>query len=515
ALSARAQSDAAWHDYFPLEIGNVWQFHYESSNNGFFRTMPDIEWRVAEERIVSDTLFYVIQYTCEDPSEGGACVGGNGELLVTYDDSFRTVMLRGADPRVCYGSIVGDAFPLDVSSDTLVASTCGEYPAYRFDQFSGEVEIGGESHSVGGFHVSVESVIPQGYQFARGIGPLSWGGCEGSCWEHTLTYARIGDRTYGTYRRIPAGLHLTSTSPQSGALGVDTDSVSFTFSMSLDTSAPPAFLIRPSSADTSSVRFRDLGRTLVMDASHEPNRDYTWIISGANGNGEISLLYPQILRYTIAPAWGQRTVSGSANAIVLASGAGSAPNPGEIIVALLTRPSSTDPTELADLTSEDIAAATTVDDDWRFLIERVRPGTYWPVALVDQDHDGDADIVGSNGSLRPIEVGAQDIEGLELQIVVGGATEQPERASSLSLSTPYPNPASGPVHLTLTLDHPAATTAEVFDVLGRRVQVLYQQKPLPRGSHAIAWDTIGYTAGIYFLRVRTEQGARTTAVVVH
>ena len=55
-------------------------------------------------------------------------------------------------------------------------------------------------------------------------------------------------------------------------------------------------------------------------------------------------------------------------------------------------------------------------------------------------------------------------------------------------------------------------TLEVFDVMGRRV-ALRDLSDLGVGRHRIAMDAASLGAGVYFARVRQDEGAATTRIV--
>jgi len=86
-------------------------------------------------------------------------------------------------------------------------------------------------------------------------------------------------------------------------------------------------------------------------------------------------------------------------------------------------------------------------------------------------------------------------------------------AASLTLSAPWPNPATGATRIGFTLGEPGRVTIEVVDVGGRRVRTL-ARGALAAGAHRLEWDgrdAAGrpVAAGVYF--VRAEAGdARAT-----
>ena len=522
ALPAGAQipgagEDETWKENFPLQIGNVWQFEYEVSDQMMFTDLLAIEWRVTEERLLGDTLYFEIQVRCDTlqvalPNRG--CEPGvTDTVLVRYDEERRTVMRRGGPGSdACPDPFFSDEFPLDVAADSVVTSQCGDS---QFWQETDPVTIGNETYQLTGFRVTVESIIPQGYHFARGVGPISFGGCEGGCWDQTLTYARIGDTSYGSYRRIPAGWQVTGTDPAAGETAVLVDTVDFTFSAAVDASIPLSFVIHPASAILDEVTLSDDGRTARIPTSHEENRDYTWVLSGAQSETGAPLARPEVLRYTTAAATGGYSASGEAHVILLLGTEAGPPVPEEILVALLTRRAEPNIGAYAALNSEDVAGATRLDENGlSWSIDGLRPGTYWPVALWDGDQDGDPDVVGGYDEWQSIEIVDTNVSGIELLMVSGTSTEQPSSTAAIELEAPYPNPTTGSFAIPVTVTAPGHMTVEVYDVLGRRVAALRSGAILQHERHEVSGDLSRLPAGVYFIRAITEGGQTTQPIIV-
>ena len=77
-----------------------------------------------------------------------------------------------------------------------------------------------------------------------------------------------------------------------------------------------------------------------------------------------------------------------------------------------------------------------------------------------------------------------------------------------------PNPARQSSAVRFRLGEPAEVTAEVYTVLGQRVVVLAQDRPLAAGPHDLALDTSGLAAGTYLVRVRAGEHAGTRMLTV-
>ncbi len=73
----------------------------------------------------------------------------------------------------------------------------------------------------------------------------------------------------------------------------------------------------------------------------------------------------------------------------------------------------------------------------------------------------------------------------------------------------YPNPYNTNTKIEFGLPQKTEVTIEVFDILGRRVAYLANEKLYPAGFHTISWTPNNLASGIYLYRVRTEEKAIT------
>ena len=91
--------------------------------------------------------------------------------------------------------------------------------------------------------------------------------------------------------------------------------------------------------------------------------------------------------------------------------------------------------------------------------------------------------------------------------------DAPEAAPTLALGAPYPNPASGPTTVPLTLRHGGHVEAVVHDALGRRVAVLLDGTT-STGTHALRLDAAGLAPGTYWIIARLGADTARAAVVI-
>ncbi|MBC12184.1 MAG: hypothetical protein CMM85_04345 [Rhodothermaceae bacterium] len=94
----------------------------------------------------------------------------------------------------------------------------------------------------------------------------------------------------------------------------------------------------------------------------------------------------------------------------------------------------------------------------------------------------------------------------------GTAAQTRPTAGALNLSA-SPNPSAGIAEVTFTLDTPGQVTAEVIDLLGRRVATL-ADGPMGAGEQSISWNGGSLAAGLYVVRVQTETVVATRTITL-
>ena len=93
------------------------------------------------------------------------------------------------------------------------------------------------------------------------------------------------------------------------------------------------------------------------------------------------------------------------------------------------------------------------------------------------------------------------------------AAEREQPTGQLRLDPIYPNPLSEQGHLVFHLPAPATARLEVFDAIGRRIEVLVDEN-LPAGTHERVVAMSGLPAGIYFLRLWASGAQAMTKLTV-
>jgi hypothetical protein len=116
-------------------------------------------------------------------------------------------------------------------------------------------------------------------------------------------------------------------------------------------------------------------------------------------------------------------------------------------------------------------------------------------------------------------VGYMELDAVVLNTITFGTvnvTPQPV-PSVLALSAPRPNPFVNSTEVTLSLPRASSVRARVFDLAGREIAEL-ARGAFAAGTHPLRWngrDGSGASApaGVYFLQVKTDEGASTRRIV--
>ena len=87
--------------------------------------------------------------------------------------------------------------------------------------------------------------------------------------------------------------------------------------------------------------------------------------------------------------------------------------------------------------------------------------------------------------------------------------------SGITIAYAFPNPFNPTT--TFRFDIPesnnsANVSISIFDIQGREVEVLLNEKRIP-GSYSIQWNAIGYPTGMYFTRLNYGDKVRTQKII--
>jgi hypothetical protein len=89
-----------------------------------------------------------------------------------------------------------------------------------------------------------------------------------------------------------------------------------------------------------------------------------------------------------------------------------------------------------------------------------------------------------------------------------------KEGSQSAILTTYPNPTEDMFTASIVLPESIAVDIEVFDVMGRRVNVITQGTLLEAGLHKFNVDATSWSSGMYTLVLKTETERKAVKLLV-
>lgn len=84
----------------------------------------------------------------------------------------------------------------------------------------------------------------------------------------------------------------------------------------------------------------------------------------------------------------------------------------------------------------------------------------------------------------------------------------------VSLSAPAPNPTSGQVSLSFAVKEKTDATLSVYNVLGQKVETLYDGRPRAEQMRSVSFDTSDLPSGVYVVRLQAGDQTQTQRLTV-
>ena len=116
--------------------------------------------------------------------------------------------------------------------------------------------------------------------------------------------------------------------------------------------------------------------------------------------------------------------------------------------------------------------------------------------------------VTSDGSLYLLSYRGR-LHKISYDLAVSNESEIPR--PGIALLPSYPNPARGSTTVQYQLEQGGNTVIEVFDVLGRKIDVLSDQWQAA-GSHSIRYETANLSAGVYIIHLQQGEERRSQVI---
>lgn len=101
----------------------------------------------------------------------------------------------------------------------------------------------------------------------------------------------------------------------------------------------------------------------------------------------------------------------------------------------------------------------------------------------------------------------------KMDLPIGIQTVSNEVPKCISISQNYPNPFNPMTKIKFNIAKESAVSITVFDVLGRHIQTLVNEK-LKAGSYQTEWSAVNMPGGVYFYRIETEEYSETKKMIL-
>jgi len=133
---------------------------------------------------------------------------------------------------------------------------------------------------------------------------------------------------------------------------------------------------------------------------------------------------------------------------------------------------------------------------------------YNPRSIFVADLDGDSfsDLAVTNDVGQDISILLNLSNQTRIEVI-------PEKPSEFGFLLNRPNPFNASTSISFLLSGPSEVRLIVYDLLGRRVAVLLEGQQVA-GEHAVIWDAHGFTSGVYFTRLETDDRSENIKMVL-
>ena len=158
-----------------------------------------------------------------------------------------------------------------------------------------------------------------------------------------------------------------------------------------------------------------------------------------------------------------------------------------------------------------------------YLVQLSDDGTNYRTIYTEMNGDGGIDKITTSENSRYVKIlglqrGTQYGYSL-FEIVVHGTPSTDVQAATLTLPTVfslgnnYPNPFNPVTIVDFQLPVAAHVKLNVFDILGREVEVLVNEKK-DAGAYSVRFDASGLPSGVYFYRMQAGDFSQTRKLLL-
>ncbi|MBS1516715.1 MAG: T9SS type A sorting domain-containing protein [Bacteroidetes bacterium] len=107
---------------------------------------------------------------------------------------------------------------------------------------------------------------------------------------------------------------------------------------------------------------------------------------------------------------------------------------------------------------------------------------------------------------------APDMSGV-INAVISSVSQINETALDFKLSQNYPNPFNPETEINFSIPVSSEVNLEIYNSSGQLVDLVVNEK-LSAGNYNVKWNAFGYTSGVYFYVLRTENFSQTRKMLL-
>ncbi|MEP0546643.1 MAG: T9SS type A sorting domain-containing protein [Rhodothermales bacterium] len=502
-----AQTDDAcpdttdWHRYFPLEVGNIWQYE-DGRMTGEPVTFSS--WAIVGQTEVAGQAYFEFEQ-CDEAADGSAVCAD--PLLLRYDEEHELIVRRTDD-----GDAWWDVLPCRLGTPFNTGGGLGE-PNECTGPASGFTPV-----LVEGAYGAVVDVPPdevagdtrKSFEMYPGTGPEMYAGLGVTQYFYDLVgepmrlvYAHVGGEQVGT----PA---FASCDPSEAGTVVCPDTTDWRRYLPLEVGNAWQYRVRPPVQSNYEHGTEIVGETEIDGEPYFLARRCTKPLFD-----DLTCTSPFPIRYDEAS---RKVVRRGVNT-----------NSGEVVFS----PFQVSDYEVLpcplDAPFGESVQECTFFAGVPYLVSGVYGAGYGGIGDTQKEFDDLLQgVITLVAGLGPVSANNIDTDTWEdiLYARIGGeevgtpafvfpTAGEPIAAqpTATAFTTVFPNPARGPVQAQYALGAAQAVTLELIDLLGRRVRSEEVGRQAA-GIHDVRLDMGGLRAGLYVLRLRGDAGAEATRRVV-
>jgi hypothetical protein len=153
---------------------------------------------------------------------------------------------------------------------------------------------------------------------------------------------------------------------------------------------------------------------------------------------------------------------------------------------------------------------TKIEENWKRMNDEEWSQFFWNYSdLPDRPDWVNHYLADADGNKR----GTGKERNLKGFTYMGTSVNPPRDNNDIAYLLAFPNPAKEYTSLRFVLNHPAEISVDIYDVMGRKIKELFNEK-LTAGEHRKEFTLMEMSSGLYFIQLNTGLDQKTTRLVI-